>query len=182
MMLINLVLHSYFDTFLGRLMAKAKGFTLIELVVTLVIIGIIAVTAAARFLDIQTDARIAVLQGARTALETVNTQVYTKAILQNQESVNAQLAPNIDLDGDGHPDLIGYFGLIKYVIPAQDLAGLDPKLTINKWYGVDNPAEPYFLIGFANKPVGPTHLCYVEVFYPASAGGDVTYQLQTAHC
>ncbi len=71
-------------------MAKAKGFTLIELVVTLVIIGIIAVTAAARFLDIQTDARIAVLQGARTALETANTQVYTKAILQNQESVNSQ--------------------------------------------------------------------------------------------
>ncbi|ELP5728975.1 type II secretion system protein [Vibrio vulnificus] len=163
-------------------MFKTHGFTLIELIAVVLIVSVVGITAATRFLSIQTETRIAVLQGARAALETANTQVYTKAILQNQENINATGKPNIDLNNDGRADLIGYFGLIKYVIPARELAGLDPKLTINKWYGVDNPSEPYFLIGFANKPVGPTHRCYVEIFYPDRAGGDITYQLQTAHC
>ncbi|MCF8778291.1 prepilin-type N-terminal cleavage/methylation domain-containing protein [Vibrio sp. IRLE0018] len=163
-------------------MFKMHGFTLIELMAVIVIVSVVGITAATRFLSIQTEARIAVLQGARAALETANTQVYTKAILQNQENIDATGRPNIDLDNDGRADLIGYFGLIKYVMPARELAGLDPQLTIHKWYGVDDPSEPFFLIGFANKPVGPTHRCYVEVFYPSIAGGEVTYQLQTAHC
>ncbi len=38
-------------------MKKQTGFTLIELVVVIVILGILAVTAAPRFLNLQNDAR-----------------------------------------------------------------------------------------------------------------------------
>jgi len=48
---------------------KKNGFTLIELVVVIVILGVLAVTAAPRFLNLQSDARNAALEGLKGALE-----------------------------------------------------------------------------------------------------------------
>lgn len=147
-------------------MRNTKGFTLIELVVCIVILGVVSVVALPKFHGIQKDARIAILYGAREALMTANNQVYAKAVIQSQENVDSGELMNIDLDNDG----------------VNDLAGFDPPLTINRWYGVEDKEEPYFLIGFANKPVDIFHLCYVEVYYPKTAGGQIKYGIQTRDC
>jgi MSHA pilin protein MshA len=44
-------------------MNKTKGFTLIELIIVIVILGVLAVVAAPRFLSFSTDAKIASLKG-----------------------------------------------------------------------------------------------------------------------
>jgi MSHA pilin protein MshA len=69
---------------------QQSGFTLIELVAVIVLLGILAVTAAPRFLNIQRDARVAVLGGIRASIEGAGSQVYAKALLQNVASAAGQ--------------------------------------------------------------------------------------------
>ncbi|ACA88081.1 type II secretion system protein [Shewanella woodyi] len=158
-----------------------NGFTLIELVVVIIILGVLSVIAAPKFISLNKDAKVAVLEGARGALSTANSFSYSKAALQGQELVDASSA-NIDMDSDGTADLIGYYGLIKFVISAKEYAGLDEDLTISKHYGGSGPTLPYFLISFTDNPASAVTQCFLSVYYPDTAGGSVTYEFVTEDC
>lgn len=66
-----------------------SGFTLIELIVVIVILGILAVTVAPKFIDLQSDARIATLNGVKAAMQSTATMVFGKSILKSQEKSNS---------------------------------------------------------------------------------------------
>lgn len=57
---------------------KQQGFTIIELVVVIVILGILAAVAFPKFQDLSGDARTAVLQGAGAALKSAAVISYAK--------------------------------------------------------------------------------------------------------
>jgi MSHA pilin protein MshA len=66
-------------------MQKQQGFTLIELVVVIIILGILAVTAAPKFINLQGDARASTLAGVKGAIQGANTLVFSKAALTGKE-------------------------------------------------------------------------------------------------
>ncbi|EMG6785361.1 prepilin-type N-terminal cleavage/methylation domain-containing protein [Vibrio cholerae] len=83
-------------------MKRQGGFTLIELVVVIVILGILAVTAAPRFLNLQGDARQASLQGLKGAIDGAAGIVYGRAAIWGRETSSSAV------DVDGISTIFGY--------------------------------------------------------------------------
>ncbi|KIE20765.1 MSHA biogenesis protein MshA [Vibrio sinaloensis] len=73
-------------------MKRQGGFTLIELVVVIVILGILAVTAAPRFLNLQSDARASSLQGLKGAMAGAAGIVYGRAAIDGVEGESSVTA------------------------------------------------------------------------------------------
>ena len=59
--------------------SKQRGFTLIELIIVIVILGVLAVVAAPRFIDITSDARVAALQNLAGQMRSTVDLVQAKA-------------------------------------------------------------------------------------------------------
>ncbi|BAJ00265.1 type II secretion system protein [Shewanella violacea] len=76
-------------------MKQQNGFTLIELVVVIIILGILAVTAAPKFINLQSDARESTLQGMKGAIQGANSLIFAKAALAGDESKAGSTDVNI---------------------------------------------------------------------------------------
>ncbi len=166
-------------------MKRQGGFTLIELVVVIVILGILAVTAAPRFLNLQGDARVSALQGLKGAMDGASGIVYGKAAIEGLDTSTGggdvkTLASNITV-------LYGYptandAGIVAAV---AGLGGAD-------WVHATNGAGTNLAATFPSTALGdtPTYAeiaatnCYVNFVAATSndAGGEVTTTVVDDNC
>lgn len=75
---------------------QQSGFTLVELVTTVTIVGVLSAVALPRFANVNTDARAGVIKNLASAMKQSNDAIYAKASSANITSLAAGLSVGVN--------------------------------------------------------------------------------------
>ena len=170
-------------------MKKQQGFTLIELIIVIVILGILAVTAAPKFLNIQADANASTLQGVKGSIDSAMRIINGKSIIVGSQKID-KAATQAPADIEGVAISFGYpaataAGLVKALVISVDATGAN---LADFNFVADATADPDEAYIYANGTESPIAVapatagtCYVK-YTEASATTVALVEVVTTGC
>lgn len=156
---------------------KQQGFTLIELIIVIVILGILAVAAAPQFFNFSTDADKAAVKSLSAALRAGTDMTHYRAAIRQLDD---QQTACLDGKYDSNDNSCSNNGiLIRYGYPVASTTNLSRIATLDDWNASEQSAGGD-TIAFARTEALREEGCYVSYGYNGS--GAPVIELVTDGC
>ena len=169
-------------------MQKQQGFTLIELVVVIIILGILAVTAAPKFINLQSDARASTVSGLEAAIKGADTLINSKSLIAGNNAVAAATTTTVTvatsttvLTNYGHATAV-WTGSLEN---ALDIDAAESSTTAD-WLYVEDATDSsiyFYPQGQASPKDGTTPgTCYTQYVNALTSYDSITVNTVTTGC
>lgn len=152
-------------------MKRSAGFTLIELIIVIVILGILAVTAAPKFINLQGDARTSTVDGLKGAVQAASSMAYSKAIIAGQDKL-----------ASGSATINGTSVALVYGYPAATAGGIALVIDASSADWTGTVAGTTYVLTPAGMTSGAGATCKVTYTQATSASAAAGTTVDTSGC